>query len=182
MVKKKTVSTKKLRKPKSKKRKMTKLKKKVLSIPKDAHTITSYLIVNNAKGAIDFYKKAFSAKVTTQLEHSGKIMHAELKIGNTVIMLADTCPEMNARDPKSYGGSPVTFYLYVKKVDETVPKAIAVGGRLIEPIQNMFWGDRAGKVEDPYGHLWYIATHIEDVKPKEVRKRAEAIFGSSAKK
>jgi PhnB protein len=155
-----------------------KRKKKVLAIPKGYHSITPYLIVNHAAKAIDFYKKVFGAKEVMRMEHkNGKVGHAELKIGDAKIMLADEYPEMGVHSPRAYGGSAVSIHLYVKDVDTTVAKAISAGAKLARPVENMFYGDRSGMIEDPYGHKWYVSTHVEDVSPATIRKRAEALFG-----
>lgn len=161
-----------------KKTKAVRKKKKVTAIPKGYHSITPYLIVNNAAEAIQFYKKIFGAKEVMRMDQpSGKIGHAELKIGDAKIMLADECPEMNARSPRAYSGSPVSIHLYIKNVDDVVKKAVASGAKLIRPAQDMFYGDRSGAVEDPYGHMWYVSTHIEDVSMAKMRKRAAELFG-----
>lgn len=147
-------------------------KKKVQAIPKGYNSVTPYLIVNDATHAIDFYKQAFGAKEVMRMEkNDGRIGHAELKIGDSKIMLADEYPDMGARSPRAFGGSPVTLHLYVANVDKIAQQAIAAGGKLIRPVENMFYGDRCGTVEDPYGHKWHISTHIEDVTPREMKKR-----------
>ena len=157
----------------TKKKKVTvKRKQKISAIPKGYNSITPYLIVNAAKEAIQFYKTAFAAKEAMRMEgKQGKVMHAELKIGDAKIMLADEFPEMNAHAPAKFGGSPVSIHLYVKDVDKTVDKAIAAGAKVIRPIENMFYGDRCGTLEDPYGHKWHVSTHIENVTPAKMRKR-----------
>ena len=154
-------------------------KKKVSAIPKGYHSVTPYLIVDGAAKAIEFYKKVFGAKVGLKMEQPGgkKIGHAELKIDDSMIMLADECPTAKTRSPKTYGGSAVGFHLYVKDVDKVVKRAIAAGAKLIKPIENMFYGDRCGHIADPYGHQWYISTHIEDVSTPELKKRAAQLFG-----
>lgn len=165
-------------KQKATKKIAVKRKKKVLAVPKGYHSITPYLIINNAAEAIDFYKEAFGAKEVMRMEHpSGKIGHAELKIGDAKIMLADEYPEMDARSPQAYGGSPVGIHLYIKNVDTIVEKAVAAGARVIRPVQNMFYGDRSGALEDPYGHKWHVSTHIEDVSTAKMKKRAAELFG-----
>ncbi len=157
-------------------------KKKVLAIPKGYHSITPYLIVKDAAKAIAFYKKVFAAKEVMRMEHSGgKVAHAELKIGDSKIMLADECPQMGAHSPQAYGGSAVSILLYIKDVDGIVKKAIAAGAKLNKPIENMFYGDRSGGVEDPFGHKWYISTHIEDVSPAMMKKRAAQLFSKKEK-
>jgi PhnB protein len=142
-------------------------------IPDGYHTATPYLIVNDAAGAIEFYKRAFGAtEVMRMAQPNGKIGHAEIKIGDSPIMLADESPEMGARGPKSFGGSPVSILLYVEDVDTTFSRAVAAGAKVQRPVADQFYGDRTGGVEDPFGHVWYIATHTEDVSPEEMRKRA----------
>ncbi len=159
---------------KAKKRKS----KKVSVIQKGYHSITPYLIVDPCVKAIEFYKKVFGAKEVMRMEQAkGKIGHAELKIGDSRIMLADPCPEMGAHGPKAVGGSPVGIHLYIKDVDSVVKRAIAKGAKLTRAVENMFYGDRSGGIEDPYGHQWYISTHIEDVTLAQVKKRAAELFG-----
>lgn len=149
----------------------------MLTQPKGYNSITPYLIVNGAAKAIVFYKTAFGGKEVLRMEQgNGKIGHAELKIGDAKIMLADECAEMNAHSPKQYGGSPITIHLYVKNVDMTVDKAVFMGATLERPIQNMFYGDRSGLLIDPYGHRWCVATHVEDVSPAKLKKRAAELF------
>lgn len=161
---------------KTKKLSKKKTKKKVLTQPKGYHSITPYLIVEDAANAIVFYKDAFGAKEVMRMEHSGKVGHAELKIGDAKIMLADEWPEMNAHGPRQYGGSAVSIHLYVKDVDRIIEKAVSLGAILERPVENMFYGDRSGILQDPYGHHWCVSTHIEDVSPAETRKRAAALF------
>lgn len=157
--------------------KPVKRKKKVLAIPKGYHGITPYLIVHNAAEAISFYKKAFNAKELFRMEHpKGTITHAELKIGDAKFMLADEFPQMGAHSAKKIGGSPVCIHLYVKNADATVASAISSGATLTKPVQDMFYGDRNGMLQDPYGHNWCVSTHIEDVSPAQTRKRAAALF------
>ena len=163
---------------KTAKKATVKRKKKVLAIPKGYHSVTPYLIVNGGVRAIEFYKKAFGAKATICMQHEdGKIGHAELKIGDSFIMLGDECPEMKAFDPGHFGGSPVSLHLYVKNVDKVVENAVKAGAKLIRPVEDMFYGDRCGGVEDPYGHKWYIATHIQDLTPAQIKKRAQELYG-----
>jgi PhnB protein len=151
-------------------------KKKVLSIPKGYHSITPYLLVNNAKEAMNFYKKAFGAKIAFCLERSDrKVAHAELKIGDSKIMLADPCPE-KSHAPDASNGSAIVIHLYVKDVDNVVTSALKAGAEVVQPVENMFYGDRAGCLKDPYGHTWYIATHVEDVSPSKIKKRASDLF------
>jgi len=136
------------------------------------------LCVSGASKAIDFYKQAFGAVETLRIaDPSGKIGHAEIKIGEATIMLADEFPEMGFRSPQAFGGSPVTIHLYVADVDTLFSQAVAAGAKAVEPVEDKFYGDRAGKLEDPFGHVWYIATHKEDIAPEEVQKRAAAMYG-----
>jgi PhnB protein len=148
----------------------------VKPIPDGYHTVTPYLIINGATKALDFYKRAFGATEIMRMERDGSIGHAEIKIGNSPIMLADECPEMDARGPQSIGGSPVSLMLYVEDVDSFVERAVGAGAVSKRPITNQFYGDRSGTLQDPFGHLWHVATHIEDVPMDELKKRAAAMF------
>ena len=155
-------------------------KKKVSAIPNGYHSITPYLIVNQASKAIEFYKKVFGAKEAMRMSKpDGKIGHAELRIGDAKIMLADEFPEMDARSPNAFGGSPVGIHLYIKNVDAVIEKALSKGAKLLRPAETMFYGDRSGAIEDPYGHKWYVSTHVEEVSPKEMKKRAAQLFENS---
>lgn len=150
--------------------------KKVMVIPKGYHSVTPYLIVNNAANAIEFYKKAFGAKETMRVAKADeRIKHAELQIGDAKIMLADECHELNAVGPQTCHRSPVGIHLYIKDVDAVIERAVAAGAKVTRPIENMFYGDRAGGVEDPFGHFWHVATHIEDVTPAQMKKRLAAM-------
>lgn len=145
------------------------------SIPDGYRSVTPYLIVDDAAGALEFYKKAFGAKELLRLpKPNGKIGHAEIRIGDSVIMLADESPEVDARSPRSFGGSPISIFLYVEDVDATFTKAVEAGASVQRPLADQFYGDRTGGVKDPFGHAWYIATHVEDVSPEELKKRAAA--------
>ena len=147
----------------------------VKPIPDGYHTATPYLIVKGAAGAIEFYKKAFGATELMRLaDPSGKVGHAEIKIGNSPIMLADEFPEMGFRGPQSLGGSTVSILLYVEDVDARFSRAIAAGAKVVRPVQDQFYGDRSGTLADPFGHVWTIATHKEDVSPEEIHNRFEA--------
>jgi len=142
-------------------------------IPDGYHTATPYLIVNDAALAIEFYKEAFGAtELLRMAKPDGKIGHAEIRIGDSTIMLADEFPEMGARSPQSFGGSPVSIFLYVENVDAVFAQTVAAGAVVQRPVADQFYGDRMGGVKDPFGHAWYIATHVEDVSPEEMRKRA----------
>lgn len=147
-------------------------KKKVKPIPAGHHTATPYLIVNDAASAIDFYTRAFGANESMRFEHGGKIGHAEIRIGDSAIMLADEFPDMGARSPQSFGGSPVSIHLYVEDVDALVAQAVEAGAKLQRPVEDKFYGDRSGSVEDPFGHGWHISTHKEDLTLEEMHERA----------
>ena len=153
---------------------------KVKPIPEGYRNVTPYLIVDEAAKAIDFYRKVFKAKERMRMPApGGRIGHAELEIGDSVVMLADENPEMNARSPRSVGGSPISLLLYVEDVDATVDRAVAAGAKLKRPVADQFYGDRTGGIEDPFGHQWYLATHVEDVSPEEMRKRSEELLASA---
>ena len=148
---------------------------KVKPIPEGYHTATPYLIVKDAARAIEFYKKAFGATELMRMPGpGGKIGHAEIKIGDSPIMLADEVPGMGFRSPESLGGSPISILLYVEDVDVVFSEALAAGAKVQRPVADQFYGDRTGGVTDPFGHVWYIATHKEDVSPEEMTKRAAA--------
>jgi PhnB protein len=150
--------------------------KKVKPIPKGYHTATPYLIVDDGARAIEFYERAFgAAEVMRMPAPGGKVGHAEIKIGDSHIMLADEAPEMDARSPKHYGGSPVSLLLYVEDVDKVFDQAVAAGGTATRPVTDMFYGDRSGTVKDPFGHSWHVSTHKEDVPPDEMKKRMDAM-------
>ena len=148
---------------------------KVKPIPEGYHTATPYLIVKDAARAIEFYKKAFGATELMRMPGTGgKIGHAEIKIGDSPIMLADEVPGMGFRSPESLGGSPISILLYVEDVDVVFSEALAAGAKVQRPVADQFYGDRSGGVTDPFGHVWYIATHKEDVSPEEMKKRVAA--------
>ena len=147
-------------------------------IPEGYHSVTPYLTMSDAARAIEFYKEVFGAKEIMRMDApGGKIGHAEIKIGDSHVMLADECPEMGERSPQTVGGSPVSLLLYVEDVDAVAETAVAAGAKLLEPLEDKFYGDRMGKLEDPFGHVWAIATHKEDVSPEEMEKRAAAMHG-----
>jgi PhnB protein len=147
---------------------------KVNPIPSGFHTATPYLTLSDCARAIDFYKRAFGAQETMRMEApGGKIGHAELKIGDSVIMLADEMAGAGDRSPQSLGGTTGGVFLYVNDVDATYKQAVDGGAKAVMPPADMFWGDRFGKLTDPFGHSWMVATHKEDVAPEEMRKRME---------
>jgi len=144
-------------------------------IPDGYPPLTPYLIVSDGVAAIAFYQKAFGAKERLRLPApDSKIGHAELVIGDSVIMLADEFPEHGALSPHTIGGSPVMLHLYIADVDNVVAAVVAAGGTLTRPVQDAFYGDRVARITDPFGHSWHIATHIEDVPPDEMERRAKA--------
>ena len=153
----------------------------VKPIPDGYHTVTPYLVVAGGAAALDFYKRAFNAVELFRMEGpGGKLGHAEFKIGNSILMLADEHPEMGAKGPKSYGGTPVSTMLYVEDSDALSAQAIASGAKVLRPIADQFYGDRSCTVEDPFGHTWTISTHKEDVPPDELQRRAAKLFGGGA--
>jgi PhnB protein len=150
---------------------------KVKAIPDGYEGATPYLIIKGAAGALEFYKSAFGATELMRVPApGGTVGHAEIKIGKAIIMLADEFPEMNCKSPQVLGGSPVSMMLYVQDVDAFVDKAVSAGAKLVRPVKNQFYGDRSGSLEDPFGHQWHIATHVEDVSPDEMAKRAAAFM------
>jgi PhnB protein len=144
--------------------------------PDGYHSITPYLIIKGAAAAIEFYKQAFGATELLRMPQAdGRIGHAELKIGDSVVMLADEYPEMQTVGPKSLGNTPVGLLVYVPDADDTFEKAVSLGARVQKPLADQFYGDRNGTVEDPFGHKWTIATHVEDVAPEEMQRRMSAM-------
>jgi PhnB protein len=144
----------------------------VKPIPDGYHSVTPYLIVDDAASAIEFYKRAFGATELFRMDApGGKIGHAEIKIGDSPIMLADEFPEMGFRSAKAIGSTPVSLMIYVEDVDSVFPQAIAAGGKELKPLQDQFYGDRSGTLEDPFGHVWTVSTHKEDVPPEEMERR-----------
>ncbi|MCZ6766052.1 MAG: VOC family protein [bacterium] len=149
----------------------------VKPIPDGYKAVTPHLTINNAADAIEFYKNAFGAKELSRMEGpGGKIMHAAIQVGDCVVMLNDEFPDMGACSPLALGGSPITLHLYVENVDEFYDQAIGAGAKALFPVNDTFWGDRYGKLEDPYGHKWSIATHIEDLTDEEICKRGKEFF------
>lgn len=148
-------------------------------IPEGYPRVTPYLIVNGAAAAIDFYKSVLGATERMRMAGpDGKLGHAELEIGDSVIMLADEHPEMSARGPKTVGGTPVFLHVYVEDADSVFERAVEAGAEPLQPVEDKFYGDRSGGFEDPFGHHWNVATHVEDIPPDEMSKRAaEAATG-----
>ena len=152
------------------------------AIPEGYHSLTPYLVIKGASDAIEFYKRAFGAtEIMRMPSPDGRIGHAELAIGDSKLMLADEYPEMGHRSPQSIGGTGVSLMLYLDKVDEVFKRAVAAGAKELQPIKDQFYGDRSGTLQDPFGHVWTISTHVEDVPPEEMRKRAEKYMQESAK-
>ena len=155
--------------------------KAVKPIPEGYHSVTPYLVVDGGARAIEFYKQAFGATEVFRMDGpDGRVAHAEIKIGDSHVMLGDESPETGTRGPQSFGGSPVSLMLYVEDVDATVSRAVDAGAELTRPVANQFYGDRTGGVKDPFGHAWYIATHVEDVPFDELQKRAAAAHQGGA--
>ena len=147
----------------------------VKPIPEGYHSVTPYLCAKGAAQAIEFYKKAFSATERMRITQPDcRVGHAEVQIGDSVIMLSDEFAEMGAHSPQSLGGSPVSIHLYVKDADAMFNQAVAAGAIVKRPIGDQFYGDRVGGIEDPFGHTWWISTHKEDLSPEEIEKRAAA--------
>lgn len=155
-----------------------KARAKVAPIPKGYHTLTPALMVRGAAEAIEFYKKAFGAKLNGRAltDPSGKIMHAELKIGDSVLMLGETMPEYATPEQKAAGGTVSSLHLYTRDVDALFARAVAAGAKVTMPIENQFWGDRYGKLADPFGQEWGIATRKENLTPKQIDKRAAELY------
>ena len=150
----------------------------VKPVPDGMHTVTPHLICAGAADAIEFYKKAFNAvEVGRMAGPQGKLMHAIVRIGDSALMLVDEFPDWGSFGPKSLKGSPVTIHLYVEDVDAFVTRAVGAGAKITMPVEDMFWGDRYGKLEDPFGHHWSVATHIRDVRPEEMQQAAQKACG-----
>ena len=143
-------------------------------IPKGYNSVTPYLVVDDAAKAIEFYKQAFGAEEKFRMPMGDRIGHAELKIGDSFVMLADEFPSMDHLGPKSRGGTTVSLLLYVNDVDSSYKTAIDAGAKQLRPIENQFWGDRMGSLTDPFGHQWSLATHVEDVSEDEMERRMQA--------
>ncbi len=154
---------------------------KARPIPEGYHSVTPYLAIDGAAEAIEFYKKAFGAKEIFRMPGpDGRIGHAEIQIGDSRVMLADENPEMGNQSPKSIGGSPVGFMVYVEDVDRVFQQALAAGAKVLRPLKDQFYGDRSGNLEDPFGHKWTLGTHIEDVAPDELERRMKEAMEAEA--
>jgi PhnB protein len=151
---------------------------KVNPIPQGYPRVTPYLCVDGADAAIDFYRTVLGASERMRMAApDGKIGHAELQIGDSVIMLSDEYPEMQVHGPKAIGGTPVTVHVYVENVDDVFERAVKRGAKPLRPVQDQFYGDRSGQFEDPFGHRWNVASHVEDVPPDEMERRAAKAMG-----
>ena len=150
----------------------------VKPIPEGYHSLTPYLVINGAAEAMEYYKTAFGAVELFRMEHGGKIGHAEMKIGDSPFMLADEMEQY--KGPNELGGTPVSLMIYVDDVDTIYPQALAAGGVEVKPLQDQFYGDRSGTLKDPFGHVWTVATHKEDVTPEEIERRVAALHSHSA--
>jgi len=149
----------------------------VKKIPEGYHTVTPYLVMKDATRALEYYKQAFGAQELFRMPGpGGKVMHAEIRIGTSPVMLADEMPEMGYCGPKAEGGSPVSLMVYVEDVDTVFERAIAAGGTVKRPVENQFYGDRTGTLQDPFGHVWSIATHVEDVPTEDLNRRFEEMM------
>ncbi len=152
------------------------------AIPDGYHSVTPYLVMRDAARAIDFYKQALGATEIFRFSApDGKIGHAEIKVGDSVIMLADEMPDMGYRGPQTLGGTAVSLMVYVEDVDQQFQRAIEAGGKVKQQVKDQFYGDRSGTLEDPFGHVWTIATHVEDVSEDELAKRAAAMHKQPAR-
>ena len=151
----------------------------VKAIPDEYPQVTPYLVVDGAAAAIDFYTKVLGATERMRMPGPGDTVgHAELQLGSGMIMLADEFPDMGAKGPKAFGGSPVTISVYVEDVDDVFGRAMAAGATEVRPVTDQFYGDRSGQFDDPFGHRWSVASHVEDVSPEEMAKRASEMAGS----
>jgi PhnB protein len=149
---------------------------KVKPIPDGYASVTPYLVVDGGVKALDFYKAAFGATEIMRMEQpNGRLGHAEFRIGNSIIMMADEHPQMGYRGPKALGGTPVSILLYVEDVDTVAAKVVKEGAKVLRPVENQFYGDRSGTFEDPFGHVWTVASHVEDIAPEEMKRRVDAL-------
>lgn len=150
----------------------------VKAVPAGHRTVAPYLAIKNGAKALEFYKKAFGAtEIFKLMMPDGRLGHAEIRLGDSVIMLSDEFPEYGGKAPDTLGGSPVSIHLYVEDVDAFFKRALAAGAKERKPVMDQFYGDRSGQLEDPFGHVWWVATHKEDVAPDELQKRVQAMFG-----
>jgi len=151
-------------------------------IPDGHHTVTPYLALKNGVKAVEFYKKAFGATELSKLiTPDGRLGHAEIQLGDSIIMMSDEFPEFGGKAPDTLGGTPVNIHLYVEDVDSFFKKAVAAGAKERKAVKDQFYGDRSGQLEDPFGHLWWVATHKEDVSPEEMQRRVQAMFAQPKK-
>lgn len=155
---------------------------KAKHVPAGFHTATPCLAINGAARAIDFYRKAFGATEVMRFAHGDKVGHAEIQIGDSKIMISDEFPDMGVRGPKTVGGSPTAIYLYVDNVDAVADRAQTEGAKMVRPVEDKFYGDRSGTLEDPFGHIWHLATHKEDLSEEELKKRADAFMKQQGNK
>ena len=144
-------------------------------VPAGYHTVNSYFVVDDAAKAIDFYQRAFGAEERSRLPMGDRIGHAEIRIGDTTLMLSDEWPEWNALGPKSRGGATCSFVIYVPDADAAFRRAVEAGASVEKPVEDQFWGDRMGTVVDPFGHRWSLGTHVEDVTPEEMARRMRSL-------
>lgn len=150
----------------------------VKPVPEGMHTLTPHLVCADAAKAMEFYQQAFNAVELARLPGpDGKLMHAMMRVGDSALMLVDEMPEWGALGPKALHGSPVTLHLYVEDVDALVEQAVAAGAKLTMPVEDAFWGDRYGRLEDPFGHAWSVATHVRDLSPEEIQAAAKNACG-----
>ena len=154
----------------------------VKPVPEGYHTITPHLIVRDAARAIEFYKQAFGAKERGVMKGpDGKVMHAELQIGDSIVMLADEMPEFGSRSPQSIGGSPTGLHIYTDNADAAFDRAVKAGAQVEMPVMEQFWGDRYGKLKDPFGHSWSVATHVKDLSGEEMKRGMDEAMAKMAK-
>ena len=145
-------------------------------IPDDYPRVSPYLFVDGASSAIDFYRSVLGARERMRMPGpDGTVFHAELELGDSIIMLGDENPDMDVRGPRSIGGTPMMLHVYVEDVDSVFERAIGAGAEALRPVEDQFYGDRSGRFEDPFGHRWYVATHVQDVPPEEMEQRAAAV-------
>ncbi len=157
---------------------------KVKAVPDGRHSVTAHLVVRGGVKAVEFYSKAFGAEAkSVHKTPDGKVMHAELKIGDSTVFLADEFPGMgNCMSPQTVGGASVVLNLYRDNIDQLFNQAVSAGATVVMPLQNQFWGDRYGQLKDPFGHYWALGQHLEDVAPEELERRSKEIFAQMPKK